>query len=148
MLFTGVDTPWPQFPISLLNQQRFMQHGKRITIFVSNVVVLQEEIDLGGIFSHLKKMTLSYVTRPLSLSWEFISSLLHQVLQLQSVYTSKHTHTCTWSQLQYNLYSTFSVHMQINIHTHQCTNLCPGGKAHYSSSSHHIGSPFSLISCC
>lgn len=42
-----------------------MQHGKHITIF--NIAVFQEEIELGRISSHLKKMTLSYVTLPLSL---------------------------------------------------------------------------------
>lgn len=60
-------------------------------ILFIGVSVFQRETKLGSISSHLKKMTPSYVTLPLSLSWEFISAPPHQVLRLGNVHTHKHT---------------------------------------------------------
>lgn len=65
------------------------------SLFSVSAAVFQKEIKLGGISSHLKKMTPSYVTLPLSLSWEFISSPPRQVLQLGNAHTLTHARTHT-----------------------------------------------------
>lgn len=60
---------------------------------------ISNEIKLGGISSHLKKMTPSYVTLPLSLSWEFISTPntrcsnwgIHTPPPTPPPYTQRHT---------------------------------------------------------
>ena len=98
-----------------------MMYGKLIAVF--NAAVFQKEkkkIKLGSISSHLKKMTPSYVTLPISLRREFISSPPRQVLQLGNVGVRAHidTHTQTHTQKYTPTVQTHVSHMISQIKTH------------------------------